>query len=256
MLKDKTVMIIGAGGLIGQAVTKSFVQAGAACVVADFYQEKAELVAECLRSMIPQARLAAVAVDITDSNSVNQLFTTAEQLLQGCDAVVNVAYPRNATYGKMVEEVTYEGFCENLCLHLGGYFQVTQSAAAFFKKKGRGVVLNFASIYGVIAPRFELYEGTAMTVPVEYGAIKAGLIHLTRYYAKYYAKDGVRFNCISPGGVKDTQPEQFINRYEKFCGTKGMVGADDVAGVAAFLVSDYARCITGQNIIVDDGFVL
>ena len=94
-------------------------------------------------------------------------------------------YPRNSRYGRRMEEVEYADFCDNLGMHLGGYFLVMQRFAAYFKREGGGNMINVSSIYGVVAPRFEVYEGTPMTMPVEYAAIKSGLLHLTRYFAQY-----------------------------------------------------------------------
>ena len=69
-----------------------------------------------------------------------------------------------------------------------------------------------ASLYGFSAPRFEIYDGTGMTVPVEYAAIKGGLINLTKYLASYLGRYNIRVNAISPGGVFDNQPESFVEK--------------------------------------------
>ena len=99
--------------------------------------------------------------------------------------VINNAYPRNQNYGRSFFEVEYEDFCENVSLHLGGYFLVAQQMASYFEKQQHGNIINIASIYGATAPRFEIYSGTKMTTPVEYAAIKSAIIHLTKYMAKY-----------------------------------------------------------------------
>jgi NAD(P)-dependent dehydrogenase (short-subunit alcohol dehydrogenase family) len=170
------------------------------------------------------------------------------------DAVVNSAYPRNRNYGRKLEDVTYEDFCENVGLHLGGYFLVMQQFGLFFKKQGDGNIVNIASIYGTMAPRFDMYKGTSMTMPVEYAAIKAAVVHLTRYFAQYFKVDGIRVNCISPGGIIDNQDEKFLREYNSRCGDKGMLDPQDISGSVLFLLSDASQYITGQNLIVDDGF--
>ena len=95
-----------------------------------------------------------------------------------------------------------------------------------------------------------------MTMPVEYAAIKAGIIHITRYFAQYYKKQGIRVNAVSPGGIMDQQPEQFLAAYADFCGTKGMLDGTDLFGAIHFLISDASLYMTGQNMVVDDGFSL
>ena len=172
------------------------------------------------------------------------------------DAVVNNAYPRNHSWGRKLEDVSYGDFCENVSLHLGGYFLVAQRFALYFRAHSGGNIVNMASIYGTLAPRFDIYGDTQMTMPVEYAAIKSAIIHLTRYFAQYYKAQGIRCNTLSPGGIRDRQPDAFVEKYDSYCGEKGMLDADDIAGSLLFLLSDASRYVTGQNVIVDDGFGL
>jgi NAD(P)-dependent dehydrogenase (short-subunit alcohol dehydrogenase family) len=169
---------------------------------------------------------------------------------------VNNAYPRGANYGREFFAVEYEDFCANLSMHLGGYFLCAQQFADYFKRQRSGNIVNLSSIYGVVAPRFEIYEGTDMTMPVEYAAIKSGVIHLTRYMAAYLGPFGIRVNALSPGGIKADQPQRFQEQYRKETAGKGLLDASDLAGALVFLLSDASRHITGQNLIVDDGFTL
>ena len=115
-------------------------------------------------------------------------------------------------------------------------------------------LINISSIYGVIAPKFEIYENTLMTTPVEYAAIKSGLIHLTKYMAKYFKGMNIKVNTLSPGGILDSQPEDFLVKYKKECSNKGMLNKSDLKGTLIYLLSDMSKYVNGQNIIVDDGF--
>ena len=107
-----------------------------------------------------------------------------------------------------------------------------------------------------MVPKFEIYNRTNMTMPVEYAAIKSGLIHLTKYMAQYFKADQIRVNAISPGGILDNQPQSFLNEYKKHCAMKGMLDPSDIVGALIFLLSDHSKYVNGQNIIVDDGFSL
>jgi NAD(P)-dependent dehydrogenase (short-subunit alcohol dehydrogenase family) len=142
----------------------------------------------------------------------------------------------------------------NVDSHLGGYFLVAQQFCMAFKAQGHGNLINMSSIYGSMAPRFEVYEGTPMTMPVEYAAIKSAVVHLTRYFAQYFKGHGIRVNCLSPGGIRDNQPADFLAAYNARCASKGMLAPEDVVGALLFLLSDESRYINGQNILVDDGF--
>ena len=123
-------------------------------------------------------------------------------------------------------------------------------------KKLFGSNSNIASIYGSMAPRFEVYDGTSMTMPVEYAVIKSAIIQLTRYFAQYFKRKGIKCNSLSPGGIFDNQSPIFIEKYSKYCGLKGMLDTTDVIGALLFLLSDDSLYINGQNIIVDDGYSL
>ena len=154
------------------------------------------------------------------------------------------------------EQVEYNDFCENTNLHLGGYFLVAQQLCIYFKKQGFGNIINMSSIYGVIAPRFEVYNKTLMTMPVEYSVIKSGILHLTRYIAKYYKGANIRCNSVSLGGIEDGQDKSFLEAYKSFALNKGMLDPSDIIGTIVFLLSNMSQFINGQNIIVDDGWTL
>jgi NAD(P)-dependent dehydrogenase (short-subunit alcohol dehydrogenase family) len=125
-----------------------------------------------------------------------------------------------------------------------------------FQDQGHGSLIHLSSIQGVQAPKFEHYVGTGMSSPIEYAAIKSGIISITRWLAKYAANQNIRVNCVSPGGILDAQPEEFLRRYRQSCTNIGMLSAEQVASAIAFLLSPGAAAINGQNIIVDDGWTL
>jgi NAD(P)-dependent dehydrogenase (short-subunit alcohol dehydrogenase family) len=254
VLKGQVVVVTGGAGLLGRRFCTEIAAHGGMAIVADINLPAAEVVAAEVRARGGHAE--AAATDITDVTSIDGLIDELYRHHGRIDAVVNNAYPRNANFGRRMEEVTYADFCENLSLHLGGYFLVAQRFVAHFRAHGGGNVVNVASIYGVVAPRFEIYEGTSMTMPVEYAAIKAAIIHLTRYFAQYCKSDRIRCNALAPGGIRDGQPESFQKRYDANCGPKGMLDPQDVSGALLFLLSDASRHMTGQTLVVDDGFTL
>ena len=113
-----------------------------------------------------------------------------------------------------------------------------------------------SSIQGVMAPKFHHYSNLNMSSPIEYSAAKAGIISLTRYLAKYIQNKDLRINCISPGGIFDNQPKNFIKKYKNSCLSKGLLDSKDLEGVVEFLVSNKSNFMTGQNFIIDDGWSL
>ncbi|NYT39225.1 SDR family oxidoreductase [Sphingomonas sp. R-74633] len=256
LLADNTVIVAGGAGRLGKAFCAAIARQGGYPVVADRDLAQSEAAAQAIAQ--ETGRPVGVAqLDITSTDSVEAMIAQVHADRGRIDAVVNSAYPRNANYGRKFEEVTYQDFSENLSQHVAGMFLVSQRLAAYFEReKVPGNIVNIASIYGVMAPRFEVYEGTPMTMPVEYAAIKSAVIHLTRYMAKYFYGKGLRANVISPGGILDGQPEPFLDKYRSFCASKGMLDKDDISGTLVFLLSNLSEHITGQNIVVDDGFSL
>lgn len=254
LLADKIVVLVGGAGLLGRAFGEGLLRHGTELVIADLDQSRCAMACAELADKVSGARVTAEAVDITSRQSLDDLIDRIRARNGKIDAVVNNAYPRNKQYGRKLELVEYSDFCENVSLHLGGYFLSTQRFADFFRQQGFGHVINISSIYGSVAPRFEIYEGTPMTMPVEYAAIKAGIQHLSLYFMRYYKGTALRFNCLSPGGILDQQPEGFLQAYKKFSQSKGMLKPQDMIGTLVYLVSDLSSCVNGQNIIVDDGW--
>lgn len=254
LLADKVVVIIGGAGLIGQAFVQGLIQHAAIVVMADIDMQRCQEVCARLEQTVPGCVLHPESVDIIAKASLQGLIQRVLLRFGKIDAVVNNAYPRNKQYGRRLEQVEFADFCENMNLHLGGYFLSSQQFSAHFAAQGFGHVINISSIYGMVPPRFEIYNGTSMTMPVEYAAIKAAILHLSLYFMRYYKGTAVRFNCISPGGIFDAQPAAFVELYKQYSQHKGMLVPSDLAGTLVYLVSDLSSYVNGQNIVVDDGW--
>jgi NAD(P)-dependent dehydrogenase (short-subunit alcohol dehydrogenase family) len=256
MLKDKVVVITGGAGLIGKEFVKAIVENQGIAIIADINEELGLKVKEDLSKELNSINIDFVKLDITSKSSLNNCIDFLNDKYQRIDALVNNAYLRNKNYGRHFFDVEYEDFIQNLGLNLGGYFAASQQFSQYFKKQGYGNIINISSIYGVVAPKFEVYDNTPMTMPVEYAAIKSGLIHLTKYMAKYFKGMNIKVNALSPGGIFDSQPEAFLEKYKEKCLNKGMLDKSDMKGTLVYLLSDMSKYVNGQNIIVDDGFSL
>ena len=256
MLKDKVVVITGGAGLIGKEFVKAVVENQGIAIIADINEELGLKVKEDLSKELNSINIDFIKLDITSKSSLNSCIDFLNDKYQKIDALVNNAYPRNKNYGRHFFDVEYEDFIQNLGLNLGGYFAASQQFSQYFKKQGYGNIINISSIYGVVAPKFEVYDNTPMTMPVEYAAIKSGLIHLTKYMAKYFKGMNIKVNALSPGGIFDSQPEAFLEKYKEKCLNKGMLDKSDMKGTLVYLLCDMSRYVNGQNIIVDDGFCL
>ena len=254
MLNDNVIVVTGGAGLLGRRFCHAIARAGGIAVVADIDFAAAQAAAAEIRDNAGRAE--AAVLDITDAAAVTNLIAALQASHGRIDAVVNNAYPRNSSWGRKLEDVAYADFCDNVGRHLGGYFLVAQQFALYFREHGGGNIVNMGSIYATQAPRFDIYTGTDMTMPPEYAAIKAAVVQLTRYFAQYFKTDGIRCNSLSPGGIRNGQPEAFLKKYGDHCGGKGMLDPDDIVGALLFLLSDASRYTNGQNLVVDDGFCL
>lgn len=253
MLANKNILVIGASGLLGAKVVKSLLQHGSRVLAVDLDIGRLKSRLTEMGVDIESSALNFSSLDVTDEIAVRAFFES----LADITGAVNCTYPRNKRYGAHFFDVNLADFNENLSLHLGSSFLFMQQCAAYFKRvQNEFALVNISSIYGVVAPKFEVYDNTKMTMPVEYAAIKSALLHLSKYVVAYVADSRFRVNSVSPGGIFDHQPNDFLEAYKRETLGKGMLDVDDVIGSIVYLLSDYARYVNGQNIIVDDGFVL
>lgn len=249
-LNGKKILIAGAGGLLGSQLVKKVIDEGGYVYAGDFDLVSTQ---DKLNNLNIDGGYELHQLDVTSLESVQRIFAIAPDL----DGAVNTTYPRNKTYGAHFYDVTLESFNENLSLHLGSSFLFSQQCAAYFQKNQHPFSLvNISSIYGVVAPKFAIYENTKMTMPVEYAAIKSALLHLNKYIVAYVNDSLFRINAVSPGGIFDHQPEPFLHAYKAQTNGGGMLEVKEILGSITFLLSDDSKYITAQNIIVDDGFSL
>lgn len=240
-LKNRVIIVTGGNGLLGKAIVNAVAEAGACCIDMDIAYET-------------NADLTKMQCDITKPEAVKRCIEQVEAKYGRIDGLVNNAYPRTKDWGVKFENIPYTSWQANVDWQLNSYFYITQQVAAGMTTRENGCIVNIASIYGVVGPDFGVYDNTQMTMPAAYSAIKGGLVNLTRYLASYLGPDQIRVNAVSPGGIFDNQNPTFVENYSKKVPMRRMGLPDDIAPVVVFLLSDAAKYISGQNIIVDGGW--
>ncbi|WP_289663057.1 oxidoreductase [Flavobacterium panacagri] len=240
-LENKIIIITGGNGLLGRAIINRLISEGAFCINFEINHQTNE-------------DLSNVYCDITDSSSIDSALEIVLKKYTRIDGLVNNAYPRTKDWGNKFEDIVLESWKQNVDWQLNSYFYLTQKVASQMASQKNGSIINMASIYGVVGADFNVYEGTTMTMPAAYSAIKGALVNFTRYVASYFGPQQVRVNTVSPGGIFDNQNEIFVNNYCKKVPMRRLGTPEDIAPTIAFLLSDDSQYITGQNLIIDGGW--
>ena len=240
-LKGKIIVVTGGSGLIGRSIIKHIASNGWISINAEI-------------NLIDNLDEGIVNCDITDADSVKKCIEKVVEKYNLIDGWVNNAYPRTADWGTKFEDIPLTSWQKNVDLQLNSVFICAQEILRIMKNQQFGSIVNISSIYGTVGPDFTIYEGTNMTMPAAYSAIKGGIVNFTRYLASYYGPYGIRVNCVSPGGILDQQDELFVKQYEKKVPMRRMGLPEDIAPSISFLLSDETKYITGQNLIIDGGW--
>ena len=243
-LNGKIVGVTGATGQLGGVVCYALKQAGAKVIGLDL---------DIDRNMIDGVDYDHV--NITDVKQTSNAFTSIVKKYKNFDILINNAGV--STFEPFMER-SEESFDWVTDVNLKGTFFCIQSYVNLFDKYNlkNGSIVNIASLFGVVSPDYRNYTDCDRTSPEVYGATKAGIIQMTKYFAVNLAERNIRVNAVSPGGIfnpKSPQGEDFIKNYSFRCPMKRMAKDSEMIGAILYLSSDAASYTTGQNIVVDGG---
>ena len=243
-MKDKKVLVTGAGTGLGREIALEFARRGA--IVALHYAHSSAGAESAVREILEfGGRAKAFQADFTDVHQVKKLTNDAIEYLEGIDVLVNNA---GATMTLEFEDVTPEQFDTVYGINVRAQFFALQTALPAMLKQGCGTVINLSSVHG-----FRACKGHSV-----YAGTKGAIIAHTRELAVELAPRGIRVNAVAPGAVP-------VENHFKAAGSDDMTGLAplipcgfagvplDIANVVVFLASDEARYIIGQTIIVDGG---
>jgi NAD(P)-dependent dehydrogenase (short-subunit alcohol dehydrogenase family) len=214
---------------------------------------------------LTEAGMEVVGVDLREADGVERADVTDRDALRGVLArhgaphvlVNNAGIDAPPAPGRetTVEGLSLEEFRRILDVNVAGVFACTQVFGPAMRDAGRGSIVNIGSLYATIAPEPSFYDHIeGFLKPPAYGASKAGVVNLTRYFARLWGPHGVRVNALSPGGVRGGQDEEFLRKYSARVPLGRMASSDDLAGPMLFLASDASRYVTGHELRVDGGF--
>lgn len=241
-LSGRVVAITGGRGLIGSAVAAAARKCDATVLALDIAENT------------PDTGIHVEAFDITNIDARMERLSELESRYGKITGWVNCAYPRTPDWGLKLEEIPAASWQANIDRHLNSYCLWSSTIAERMATHGGGSIVNLASIYGMVGPDFTVYQGTQMTMPAAYAAIKGGVIAYGRYLASYFGARGVRVNTVSPGGVFDGQADSFVARYNQRLPLGRMAKVTEVAWPIIFLLSDASSYVTGENLAIDGGW--
>jgi NAD(P)-dependent dehydrogenase (short-subunit alcohol dehydrogenase family) len=247
-LQGRVILVTGGAGQYGRSITEGLAEAGATVIIASRNMQDLEKVAKDFRAAGRDVH--AMQVDQAEADSVMKLKENILTKFGKLDGFVNNAVSRPMKgYGGTMEQ-----FAESMRVNATGMMMILREMTDLIVAGGGGSVINISSMMGMFGPDLSNYEGTDMGDPSpDYFFHNAGLINLNRYMAQLFAGKNVRFNCISPGGLFNHQPERFLENYCKKVPARRMANNDDIKGLVVLLSSDAGAYINGENILMDGG---
>lgn len=254
-LKDKVAIVTGGYGHLGTGIVNALLSYGARVYVAgrsiDRFLNKFKK---------GTTGLSFIEIDILNTDSIQECFEKVFEKEGKIDVLINNAH---AARGSSQENMSDDDFLYTLDGVLGSVHRCIKSVLPFMKEKSEGKIVNISSMYGIVSPNFSLYSGSdceKFTNPPHYGAAKAGVSQLTKYYAVLLAKYNIQVNAIAPGpfpqdSVQNENPE-FVQRLKNMNPMSKIGVSEDLAGPIVLLSSKGSSFMTGQTIQVDGGWTI
>jgi NAD(P)-dependent dehydrogenase (short-subunit alcohol dehydrogenase family) len=250
-LAGRVALVTGASGYLGFAIASSLAEAGARVIVASRSLAKARTTASRLGGSLAGKHLA-VAIDHLDEKSIQSGFAAAVKKAGRVDILVNNGHDATAADWRTVTGSQFNRQLANAT----GYFLLARATRDHaVERKHPASIILLGSMYGQVASYPEAYKDICPASPVAYHALKGGIIHLTRHLAVYWARDGVRVNCLSPGPFPNaTASKKLVERLKAKSPMRRMGQPHELKGAVVFLASDAASYVTGHNLVVDGGW--
>ena len=251
-IDGKRVLLLGACGVLGRTHARLLAEHGARLVIAD---RPGSSVLEDARRL----GVRGVEIDAGREPAVVDGVAYAAKQFDGLDgAIFNSAITSEGLGGSAgafadFEEYPLALWQKAIDINLTGAFLFAREAGKALKSGQGGSLINVASVYGVVGPDHRIYEGQQFRSFPAYSASKAGIIGLTRWLATWWGRDGVRANCVSPGGVYNGHDERFTRAYGDRTPMGRMADREEITGILIYLLSDASCYCTGQNFVIDGG---
>lgn len=252
-IQGRNCLVTGANGQIGLEIVKSLITNGAGVVAIDLEIDNLE--SEKALNNWSDQELAIYQCDISNENYVSKVFSDLDTRGVDIDSIVNNA---GASIFTPFMQRTEEELDLVLGVNIKGTFWFIKEFCKFKKNRNlhKGTIVNIASHYGVVSPDPRIYTDCERRNSEIYGASKAGIIQMTKYFAVHLADSKIRVNAIAPGGIvnpTDPQGKDFQSNYSFRCPMKRMGELREIIGSVIFLLSDASSYVNGHTLVVDGG---
>jgi 3-oxoacyl-[acyl-carrier protein] reductase len=241
-LQDKVAIITGGANGIGKETALLFAKNGAKLVIADFDEVGGAKTVEEIRALGAEAEF--VKVDVSKTDDVERMVQTAVTRFSRLDVLVNNA---GITRDGWLVKMDAAQWDQVIQINMTGVFNCTQAAVRVMMEQGNGVVLNAASVVGI-------YGNIGQT---NYAATKAGVIGMTKSWAKELGPKGIRVNAVAPGfivtGMTDKMPDKILSAMAEKTPLRRLGKPSDIANAYLYLASDEASFVNGTVLSVDGG---
>ncbi|NRA80255.1 MAG: SDR family oxidoreductase [Pseudoalteromonas sp.] len=252
------VLITGGSGHVGQAAADTLLELGANVLLLD---RDAQNLEDLINNKYKRfENVHSIVCDLASESAIREAMKsvatiTGNQLNVLINNAAFVGTDKLNGWCVPFEHQSLSTFNDCLGVNLSAPFLLSQQAYELMKNQTHGPksIINISSIYGVVGPKMELYEGTEMGNPAAYAASKAGLMQLTRWMSANVAP-AVRVNNIVLGGIERGQPESFLVKYNTNVPMGRMAKEEDIKGAIAYLSSELSNYMTGQSLFLDGGW--
>ncbi|WP_027108718.1 SDR family NAD(P)-dependent oxidoreductase [Lacticigenium naphthae] len=247
-LQNKVAIVTGAAQGLGTKIVELFINEGATVVGIDIQEDK---IKQAMEQFGDNAR--GKVLDISNDGAWQELINETVEEFGKLDILVNNA---SIMSRKGILELSGEEYMNVHSVNSLGTFLGIKYAIPKMQENGSGSIVNISSI-GALA------SGAADGGDAAYGASKGSVTALTRHVAHYFAKDNIRANSVHPGGIQtdmlqevfDANPELWEKNKENSPLPNHISDAEDIANGVVFLASDKARTITGEQLVIDNGYM-
>lgn len=256
-LGNKNAIVTGGYGHLGKGIVHALLSCGCNVIVAGRSKEK---YLNAFPNNIDN-NLHFQEIDIMSTESIETCFSEVHKKFGNIDILINNAH---SAKGSSQENMSDEDWNYTMEGVVGSTHKSIRTVIPYMQQQKAGKIINITSMYGIVSPDFEsLYAGEhceKYTNPPHYGAAKAAMIQITKYYAVLLGKNNIHVNAISPGPfpnptIQKENPE-FINRLKNKNPLKRIGTTDDIVGIVALLSSSASDFITGQTFQVDGGWTI